>query len=389
MSIGSKRELYSVVKLRYQYASRDQKSRILDEYSANAGISRKYAIRLLNEGYRKGKKKPGRKSIYSNDREFCEALRIVWKLFNYSSGKILTPQIPELLKHYELHYPALSVETKNKFLKVSSATVDRILRKYKSRGKVTTKPGSLLRTEIPIQGNVWEESKPGFLEADTVAHCGMTTQGIYINTVTLTDIATQWTECRAMFGKGAHETLLAINEMKSSFPFEMKGFDSDNGSEFINQHLVRYMAERNIKFTRSRPYKKNDNAHVEQKNYSFVRQLMGYARLENPDLVPVMNEVYVNWCRLKNFFIPNMKLIEKRRVGSKIYKVHDKPITSYQRVLNSSHVSDEKKLQLQRFYESLDPFQLKKNMDALTKQIPALARISFNDWKLLQLPQSH
>lgn len=385
----SKRELFEVVSVRYHRAGRCEKSRILDEFSANAEISRKYAIRLLNVGYKRGKRKPGPAAKYSGDAEFCGVLRTLWKLFNYSSGKILKPQIPELMRHYNLHYPAVSEEVATKLFQVSSATIDRILRSYKRHGKVTTKPGSLLRVEIPIQGNVWEEDRPGFVEADTVAHCGMTTQGIYVNTVTLTDIATSWTECRAMFGKGAEATLQTIQEMQKSFPFPLKGFDSDNGCEFLNHHLVRYMAERNIKFTRSRPYKKNDNAHVEQKNYSFVRQLMGYGRFENPDLIPVVNEIYFNWCALKNFFIPTMKLIEKKRVGSKIYKVHDKPTTPYQRVLNSSFIDDQQKASLIKRYEALDPFVLKKKVDTLSKKIPLLARLSFEDWKNEQASHAH
>lgn len=389
MSISSKKELFEVVSHRYHRSGRRQRSLILDEYSANAGITRKYAIRLLNSGYKRGKKKPGPTPRYSTDAEFCEVLRTLWKLLHYASGKILKPQIPKLMQHYHLHYPAVSQEVLAKLYQVSSATIDRVLKKYKRRGKVTTKPGSLLRIEIPIQGSVWEEERPGFVEADTVAHCGMTTQGIYVNSMTLTDIATSWTEVRAMFGKSAEATLQAIQQMQTSFPFPLQGFDSDNGSEFLNSHIVQYMAERKIRFTRSRPYRKNDNAHVEQKNYSFVRQLMGYGRFENPDLIPVMNEIYVNWCTLKNFFVPTMKLIEKKRVGSKIFKIHDEPTTPYKRVLDSTFVTEEAKKALTQKYEALDPYVLKKRVDALSKNIPHLARVSFSDWKNERLLDAH
>lgn len=389
MSLRSKRELFEAVKGRYHKANKSGRGRILDEFSANAGITRKYAIRLLNQGYRRGTKRPGPKSKYGNDQEFLRVLRHLWKLFHYPSGKVLKPQLCALMKYYPEHHGPVSREVHEKLLSVSSATIDRLLRGYKRQGKATTKPGSLLRIEIPIRGSVWQEDCPGFVEADTVAHCGMSTHGTYVNTVTLTDIATSWTVVRAMFGKSGHETLQCIKEMQKSFPFPIKGFDSDSGSEFLNAHIVRYMAERNIRFTRSRPYRKNDNAHVEQKNYSFVRQLMGYDRFENPDLVPIMNEVYENWCKLKNFWIPTMKLIEKTRVGSKIIKKHDKPTTPYERVLNSSWVADEVKEKLKKEYEALDPFVLKKNVDTLARQIPPLARVSFEEWKRATSASAH
>jgi hypothetical protein len=293
------------------------------------------------------------------------------------------------MKHYEKHHGKVTHEVHEKLLQVSSSTIDRVLRGYKRQGKATTKPGSLLRIEIPIQGSIWQEKEPGFVEADTVAHCGMSTHGIYINTVTLTDIATSWTVVRAMFGKSAQATLECIKEMQQSFPFPIKGFDSDSGSEFLNNHIVRYMAEKNIRFTRSRPYRKNDNAHVEQKNYSFVRQLMGYARFENPDLIPLMNEIYENWCKLKNFWIPTMKLIEKKRIGSKIIKKHDTPTTPYKRVLNNPSIPDQAKQALTLQYEAMDPFVLKKRVDTLARQIPPLARLSFEEWKRANASSAH
>lgn len=389
MSLRSKRELFEAVKGRYHRADKSGRGSILTEFSANAGITRKYAIRLLNSGYRRGRKRPGPKPRYQGDVEFLGVLRQLWKLFHYPSGKVLKPQIPALMRFYALHHGAVSAAVQEKLLSVSSATIDRVLRGYKRLGKGTTKPGSLLRIEIPVQGSVWQQGIPGFVEADTVAHCGMSTAGVYVNTVTLTDIATAWTVVRAMFGKSAESTLECIREMQTKFPFPIQGFDSDNGSEFLNHHLVRYMAERNIRFTRSRPYRKNDNAHVEQKNYSFVRQLMGYNRFENPELVPVMNEIYENWCLLKNFFIPTMKLVEKRRVGAKIIKKHDAPTTPYQRVLNSVHVSDDVKRTLIKQYEALDPFVLKKRVDDLARKIPPLAKVSFQEWKRATTPEAH
>lgn len=384
MSIFSKRELYQVVRLRYHDQGKLGKKVILDEFSANTGFSRKYAIRLLNEGYKRGKKKPGPKSKYSSDLKFCEALRSCWRLLNYCSGKLLKTELSTLVTFYEKNYEILPLESKNKLLKVSSATIDRILKRYRSYGRTTTKPGSILKTEIPIQGCIWDESVPGFVEADTVAHCGMSTRGIYINTLTLTDLATQWTECRAVFGKSAEVTLEAIKNIQQSVPFVIKGFDSDNGNEFLNNHLIKYLAEQNIKMTRSRPYRKDDNAHVEQKNWSFVRQIMGYGRMENPDLVPVMNQLYYHWCLLKNMFVPCMKLKEKRRVGSKIYRIHDEPKTPYKRLLESSYISDVTKQKITKLYEAQDPYQLKREIDRLSKIVSRLAKISYEDWKQTQ-----
>ncbi len=297
MSISTKRELFEAVKSRYHRANKEQKGVILDEFSANAGLNRKYATRLLNEDYRRGKKKPGPTPEYSNEKDFLFILRTFWRTLNYPCGKLLKPAISELAIIYELgEHGVISDSVKIKLSTVSSSTIDRICRQWKSKkGKSTTKPGSILRTEIPILGNRWDESVPGFVEADTVSHCGESAKGPFISSVTLTDIATQWTDNRAIWSKSSKATLEAIRDMQKSFPFELKGFNSDNGTEFMNKYLKKYFLKQNIDFTRSRPYRKNDNAHVEQKNWSHVKQLLGYGRFENPDLVPVLNDLYKNY----------------------------------------------------------------------------------------------
>lgn len=382
MSISGKRELFQVVKTRYHKANKPEKSKILDEYSANAGLNRKYATRLLNEGYKRGKRKPGPSPRYSNDQEFLHILRIFWRTLNYPCGKILKPAIEELSNLYTINHGNISSEVRAKLITVSSSTIDRLCRNWKAKkGKSTTKPGSILRTEIPIQGCKWDVEKPGFVEADTVAHCGESAKGPFISSLTLTDIATQWTENRAIWSKSGKATLEAIRDMQKTFPFELKGFDSDNGSEFMNKFLKSYFQKHNINFTRSRPYRKNDNAHVEQKNWSHVRQLLGYGRFENPDLVPVLNDLYKNyWCWYKNMFIPCMKLIEKKQVGSKIYRVHDKPKTPFHRVIDSPHVLEEKKQMLKEIRQSLDPFTLKAEIDARLKIVRRMASVSFEQW---------
>ena len=238
-----------------------------------------------------------------------------------------------------------------------------------------------MRKQIPIKTNQWEEFHPGFLEADTVAHCGGSMAGIYVNTVDFVDIATGWTEQRAVWGKGETAVLEQIKDVEESLPFPLRGFDSDNGSEFLNHHLLRHFTDNpqrknKIQFTRSRAYKKDDNAHIEQKNYTHVRQFLGYRRFDNPKIVDLLNDLYKNeWRLYHNFFLPSVKLIEKERIRSKIIKKYDKPKTPYQRVLDadSSDVSDQDKLKLTQQLEYLNPFDLKKIIDKKIEKILNLA----------------
>jgi hypothetical protein len=207
---------------------------------------------------------------------------------------------------------------------------------YAKHGRSTTKPGTLLRRQIPIKTNQWDETRPGFLEADTVAHCGDTTAGTYVNTVDFVDIATGWTEQRAVFGKGERGVVEQVKDVEQSLPFPLLGFDCDNGSEFLNYHLVRHFAGRPIAFTRSRAYHKDDNAHIEQKNWTHVRQWLGYERLDRPEAVELLNDLYrTEWRLFHNFFCPSVKLIAKDRIGSKTVRRHDSPKTPYQRIIES------------------------------------------------------
>lgn len=216
-----------------------------------------------------------------------------------------------------------------------------------------------------------------------MAHCGASGKGPFILTVTLTDIATQWTESRAIWTKTIERVVGAIQDIESTMPFPIQGFDCDNGSEFLNDHLIRYFKKKRIPLTRSRPYRKNDNAHVEQKNWMHARQLFGYARFENPDLVPVMNDIYARlWFPYKNFFIPRMKLKEKIRVGSRIVRKYDEPMTPYHRVLASPLIPEEKKLQLQEQIKNLNPFRLKDEINKRMQLVQRLARVSFDEWQL-------
>ena len=293
--------------------------------------------------------------------------------------------MPDWLPCYEQTYETLSDETKNKLFSISAATIDRLLAPTRAmtrpRGRCTTKPGSLLRNQIPIRTHNWDITQPGFVEADTVAHCGNSLAGDFIWSLTLTDIHTGWTECRANWNNGATGIIKQIKNIETGLAFELKGFDCDNGSEFLNHHLLRYFTNHKpkVKFTRSRPYKKNDNAHVEQKNWSHVRQLLGYDRLDNPKLVELINNLYANqWSRYQNHFCPTFKLLEKKRINSKYYKKYENLKTPYQRLIESPHVSDEFKETLRKQHQSLDPFKLKQQIDRQLKAIFKLVSVTSN-----------
>jgi hypothetical protein len=259
---------------------------------------------------------------------------------------------------------------------VSPATIDRILApvriEYQSHGRTTTKPGTLLRKQIPINTNQWDESRPGFLEADTVAHCGRSTLGTFAYTIDTVDIATGWTEQRAIWGKGETAVLEQLKDIEILLPFSILGFDSDNGSEFLNHHILRHFTDRPrpVKFTRSRAYHKDDNAHVEQKNWTHVRQWLGYERLGKIEIVPLLNDLYrTEWRLFHNIFCVSVKLIEKERIGAKTIKRHDAPKTPYQRIMESPHVPSPVKETLAKQVQGLNPFVLREAMERKIKKI--------------------
>ncbi len=327
MSPRPLQELLENILKRYEKATRQKKSIILDEFCANHKCHRKSAIRIFGKfvKYKPAKTNfliRGRPPIY-DDALLIKTLRCIWVHAYFPCAKNLKACIPLWLPAYEKTFRILPDKTRKLLLNISAATIDRILirirARYKKRGRSTTKPGTLLKNKIPIKTEQWNEEKPGFIEADTIAHCGDSVAGQYVFTVDAVDIATQWTEQRAIWGKGEAETFKQIKDIETSLPFKILGFDADNGGEFINYHLYRYFVNRKIpiQFTRSREYKKNDNAHVEQKNWSIVRQWIGYARFDRQLLVTLLNDLYRNeWKLFHNFFHPSVKLISKERVGS-------------------------------------------------------------------------
>jgi hypothetical protein len=378
MSPRSKREYLAAIIKRYRAASRKIKTVILNEFCSTCGYHRKHALRLLRTFRRFTQKTPvkrGRRPVYDSE-AILIPLKRIWIAASLPCSTRLKAIIPEWLPGYIKTYGPISQKTAVALLRISPSSIDRMLKpvraKYTKHGRATTKPGTLLRKHIPVKTNQWDESRPGFLEADTVAHCGSSTEGIYANTVDCVDIATGWTEQRAVWGKNYQDVIEKIKDIEQSLPFPILGFDSDNGSEFLNHHLLRYLTDRKqpIQFTRSRAYKKDDNAHIEQKNWTHVRQWLGYDRLGSPEVVPLMNELYTSeWRLFLNFFCPSVKLLEKKRVASKTMKRYDKPKTPYRRVLESLAVSEESKRKLKELYKTLNPFDLRKALEEKLKKI--------------------
>jgi hypothetical protein len=363
--------LDNVVK-KYKKANRREKGKILEELCAISGYHKKHAIRLLNQ--RKQRKnqtklKRGRPERYLME-HYLEPLKRIWMATDQLCGKRLKRAMPLWLPHYSSAYDELTPELYEGLLRMSASTIDRMLCKAEvkvKRGLSGTKPGKILKKHIPIKTDQWNEEKPGFLEADTVAHCGTSLEGSFVWSLTMTDIYSGWTELRAIWNKGATGVVAQIEDIEQSLPFEILGFDCDNGSEFLNWHLMRYFSNEQgnhrIQFTRSRPYHSNDNAHVEQKNWTHVRQLFGYERFSNQNVVELMNDLYKNEIsQMNNYFLPNTKLKEKQRVEAKIIKKYDKPETPYQRLMKSKYISQAKKEELTATFQILNPFELKKNI---------------------------
>jgi hypothetical protein len=382
MSPRSKREYVEAVHRRYKNASRSERTIILNELCATCGYNRKYAIRLLRGFKRFTKPKPrkrGKPAVYQKD-DILVPLRRIWLEANLPCSKRLQVIIPLWLPGYGQYFGQLSEEVTSALLSISPATIDRLLKpvriQYKKRGRSTTKPGTLLRNQIPILTNQWNESRPGFLEADTVAHCGESLSGMFAYTIDTVDIATTWTEQRATWGKGETGVLKQIEDIEKALPFPLLGFDSDNGSEFLNRTLFKHFTKRKhpVQFTRSRAYHKDDNAHVEQKNWTHVRQWLGYQRLDNPLAVPLLNDLYRReWRVFHNFFCPSVKLLDKQRIGSKTIKRYDVPKTPYQRVVESPHIPQKTKDAMTKYLETLNPFLLKKALEEKLKKIFSLS----------------
>lgn len=384
MTKASKMEYYEEIEQRYKCADKYEKGSILDEYCKVCGYNRKYAIRKLSSKLLLKPKiscKIGRPKKY-----YSKAIEVyilqVWKTTNLICSKRLKVPLNEWLEFYEAENEEykLTQEDKRLIKQISASTIDRLLlshrNRYQKRGLSTTKPGSIIREMIPIKTNQWDETRPGYFEADTVVHCGGSLSGTMAYTIDLVDIATGWTAQRAVLGKGETAVLEALADIENDLPFKILGFDSDNGNEFINWHLYKYLTKRKrpVSYTRSRPYKKNDNAHIEQKNWTIVRQYMGYNRIETHKAVEIMNKLYRNELTMfLNYFIPSVKLISKNRVGSKQIRKHDEAKTPYQRMKDSKFIKNETKHKHKQIKASLNPFALNKRIQEQIREIQNLS----------------
>jgi hypothetical protein len=381
MSLKSKCELLEIVRPRYLKANKVEKQKILDEFTSTTGYHRKHAIRVLKNQVQVQNRLKGKtkfyKTIYRG--EMVQALEQIWEIYGHICSKRLQPFLPEAIKVLErCKEIKLSKDTKELLLKISSASIDRCLRPARIKsphGLSTTKPGSLLKNLIPVRTfTEWDQQRPGFMEIDLVAHCGNTTEGQYLNTLTCTDLFTGWTDVTALPHRSQEAVSDAIHLMRQRLPFSLLGIDSDNGSEFINDLLYRYCLDEKITFTRSRPYKKNDQAHVEQKNWSVVRHTVGYDRWETDQELAILENIYDDLRLYINFFQPSFKLIAKERIGNKTIKRYDTAKTPCQRVLERKDISLEAKAQLMNLYVQLNPAELRRRIDQNTAKLWKISR---------------
>jgi len=374
---------------RYQKSSKKEKTMMLNEFIQLTGYNRSYAARALRIkevlGYmnigskrvrwvrEKRKIKRKKKKIY--DQEVLTALKEIWKISDCICSKRLAPflseVIPVLEKHGEIN---LTTRIREKLFKISAATIDRLLAKerkrYRIKGRSTTRPGTLLKKSIPLRTFAdWNEAKPGFFEVDLVSHDGGAVRGDFIQSLNFTDIATGWVEMVAVKNKAQVWVFGGIKSIKERLPFPILGIDSDNGSEFINAHLLRYCQKEHITFTRSRPYRKNDSCFVEQKNWSVIRRAVGYGRYDTDKELNILNELYSYLRLYVNFFQPVRKLIKKERIGSKVIKTYDEAKTPYRRVLASPDIEDEIKVKLKSKYDMLNPAELKRKITKLQNKL--------------------
>ena len=394
LTMQEKQAVTRQLAVEYKRATKKQKGGILDTLSELAGYNRSYAARVLRQRARytvvgrgvvkgvkvtliedertKRRRKRTRSRTYGRD--VLVALQKVWVICDGICGKRLAPYLSEIVPTLErLGELTLDGETRRKLIGISPATIDRMLaparKRYQLRARSQTKPGTLLKHQIPIRTfSDWDDLRPGFIEVDLVSHEGGNARGDYAYTLDATDVYTGWTETEAVRNRAERWVFAGLERVKERFPFDIIGIDSDNGSEFINNHLFRYCAESKITFTRSRPYRKNDNCFVEQKNYSVVRRAVGYRRYDTPSELEALNELYTN------YFQPSMKLIEKTRVGSKVRKKYDKAKTPCRRVLDSDTVPEEARAELKRVYATLNPAKLGREISRLQDRLDALAQ---------------
>jgi hypothetical protein len=383
MSQNTKFELMEKLRWRYATAGPGYRRILIDQAVELMGYHRKSAIRALRAKKGSAGKKSqtqsaiGRPRLYEPER-LLPVLREIWLTGQQPCGRRLQAMMPEWVPAYEAYHARVSHEVREQLVTVSSATLDRLLRPVRIQGRSPrgTRPGTMLRQEIPIRGGAWQSDEAGWTEADTVSLCGGNASGEVIWMLDNVDICTTWVEMRAMFGRGQEAAVEQLKDIEQHLPFPWLGLDSDNGGEFINRHLLKWCQtgrQAPIFYTRSRPYRSNDNAHVEQKNWTHVRHWFGYERHDNSEVTSLMNDLARgDLGHFVNLFSPSMKLESQETIDGKTKRIYGKPVTPYARVLSSPQVSPEKKAQLQDLKESLNPFALERNIQ---KQLKAIHKI--------------
>lgn len=378
MKSGTRNEVLTKLRRRYEHAGREHKGKLLDQAQDLLGYHRKAAVRALRaQPVVRGPRVITGRPLSYEPGLLGPWLRPIWAATDYACGRRLVAMLPEWVPAYEAHEKALPGEVREKLLQASARTLDRLLEPWRAQGagRGLTRPGTLLRQEIPIRGSVWEEGVAGWLEVDTVALCGGSMGGEFVWMVDGVDYATTWVELRAMWGRGQAGTLAALKDMEARLPFALLGLDSDNGGEFLNYHVLKWLQHRPrpVFMTRSRPYKKDDNAHVEQKNWTHVRQCFGYERYDNPELVAPMNALVTGpYGQLLNYFHASLKLDHKEHKGGKVQRIYGAAQTPLARVLASEQVSPATKQRLREEKARLNPFALKQ---AVTQGLKAIAAL--------------
>ena len=380
MSQTTRRELLEKMRRRYRAAGPGYKRKLLDQAQELLGYHRKSAIRALRSP--KVERLPGiitGRPMRYEPSVLVPWLRPIWQATDYACGRRLVAMLPEWIPAYEAHERKLPTEAREKLLEASARTLDRLLEPLRGSGvgRSLTRPGTLLRHQIPIRGSVWEEGKAGWLEVDTVALCGGSVAGEFVWMVDGVDYATTWVEVRPIWGRGQAGTLAALRDMEASLPFPLLGLDSDNGGEFLNYHVMNWLQKRPrpVFMTRSRPWKKNDNAHVEQKNWTHIRECFGYERHDNPQVVEPMNALVKDpYGKLLNYFHASLKLERKQRVGGRLQRIYGAAQTPVARVLASAEVTPQTKRRLEQEKARLNPFALKREVDRGLKIIASMRR---------------
>lgn len=370
-------EKYALIRAfakKYKRSAKLERGRILAEVVSLTGYYKTYACELLTNPPRATRKKIKRVR-FSKYLKVLDKLKELWETSNYSTGQRLVPTIPTYIDALERYGEmVLTDEERKLLLKISSATADRLLkherRKYQIKGRSGTKPGSLLKNQIPIHTwKDWDHSKPGFVEIDTVHHNGGNSAGEYIHTLDTTDVATAWNECAALMGRGETGLVKALGKIRRRIPFKLLGIDFDSGGEFVNWHLVRYSKKNKITYTRAREGYSNDQPYIEQQNYSVVRTFIGYKRLDNQKQLKILDKLYPLISDYQNFFQGVMRLKEKMRDGAHVTRRYSKAKTAYQRVVEHPDIPDEVKQKLRERYLTLNPKRLLKEIAELVRKL--------------------